>query len=73
MSKRKYFYDYPEQREIGKYLEAEDLHWIAGKIKKSYKYVYLIFRKGTRTNQEALKYAEFAKKQRLERMQLEEL
>ncbi|MCF8327170.1 MAG: hypothetical protein K9I29_02665 [Bacteroidales bacterium] len=73
MSQRKYFYDYPENRELGKWLEAEDLHWIAAQTKKSYKYIYLIFKKGERTNPEAIKYAKFAKKQRIERMKISEL
>lgn len=73
MPKSKYKYDYPSQRELGKYLTSQDRQWIAMYSGLSENYVYMIFVKGNRTNRNAIKLAEIIKDQKQERDRIAKL
>ena len=57
MKSNKYSYDYPENRKIGKKLNAYDRYEIARILNKSDKYIYRIFIDGDRHNYQAVKIA----------------
>lgn len=52
MAKKKYMYDYPEYREIGKDLSAEDIALIASQTGKTREMVWLVLRRGRRRNRQ---------------------
>lgn len=52
MAKKKYVYDYPEYREIGKDLSAEDIALIAAQTGKTREMVWLVLRRGRRRNRQ---------------------
>ena len=52
MAKKKYVYDYPEYREIGKNLSAEDIALIATQTGKTREMVWLVLRRGRRRNRQ---------------------
>lgn len=63
---RKYTYDYPENRELGKLLSAADRIRIAKVIDKHPNYIYYIFVTGTRTNEKAIELAKIIVEQKQE-------
>lgn len=67
---RKYSYDYPENRELGKDLTIDDRQWIADRLGKHPSYIYYIFVAGTRTNTKAIELAKIIIRQKQERDRL---
>lgn len=64
---KKYRYDYPENRSIGKGLSLEDRRWIAEKLGRTLRYINRIFIDGDRTNDKAIQLARMAISKKIER------
>jgi hypothetical protein len=58
MKQKKYTYDYPQNREIGKKLNAADLQLMAAVLGFSTTYMRHIFLQGKRTNNDAIQMAD---------------
>ena len=54
---KKYFYDYPENRELGKLLNSQERNEIAKYMNFTKVYINQIFLTGNRTNEQAIAIA----------------
>ena len=63
---KKYFYDYPENRELGRLLNSSERNEIAGYLGFTKVYINQIFLIGNRTNEQAIAIAKIIIEQKQE-------